>query len=118
MTDGKTANEIGQGLHSDDAQIVDLSVSRERIDAIDEQIVQLFCERMGIVGDVAAYKRATKKPVYDPERERQKIEVVTKLAPEQFRAYMEPLFERLMELSRDYQDYVLVSVDADSEDCH
>ena len=43
--------------------VVDLSVSRARIDEIDAQIIELFERRMHIAADVAAYKRATGKPV-------------------------------------------------------
>ena len=36
--------------------MVDLTTSRDRIDAIDDEIVRLFEERMTIAGDVAEYK--------------------------------------------------------------
>ena len=54
--------------------VVDLAESRSKIDAIDQQIVQLFEERMKVAADVAAYKRSTGKKVLDPAREQEKIE--------------------------------------------
>jgi len=49
--------------------VIDLSISRARIDEIDVQIIELFERRMHIATDVAAYKRATGKPVLDKARE-------------------------------------------------
>ena len=54
---------------------VDLAVSRERIDAIDARIIELF-ERMRVAADVAAYKRTKGLAVLDREREARKIESV------------------------------------------
>jgi chorismate mutase/prephenate dehydratase len=47
-----------------------LQASREAIDRIDREIVRLFCERMSVSANVAEYKRATGKPVFDAARER------------------------------------------------
>jgi chorismate mutase/prephenate dehydratase len=43
---------------------------RTRIDAIDDQILQLLEERSGVMVDVAQAKRDLQLPAYDPERER------------------------------------------------
>ncbi|ACV22053.1 P-protein [Slackia heliotrinireducens] len=84
--------------------VVDLVRSRERIDEIDKKIVELFCERMDVVKDVAVYKAATGKAVFDAERERQKIERATAQADAKYGEFVAPLFTMLMELSRSYQD--------------
>ena len=42
--------------------IPSLEESREKIDRIDREMVRLFCERMQVAADVAAYKRAVGKP--------------------------------------------------------
>ena len=52
----------------------DLKECREKLDGIDREIVRLFEERMAVCGQVAEYKIATGKAVYDAEREKQKIE--------------------------------------------
>lgn len=84
--------------------MIDLAKSRESIDCIDKQIVNLFEQRMKVAGDVAEYKRNTGKKVFDPEREEQKLEALGALASSEFneRAVRE-LFSQIMSISRKYQ---------------
>ncbi len=84
--------------------MIDLAKSRERIDLIDKQIVDLFEERMKVAGDVAEYKRNTGKKVFDAEREAQKLETLGTMASSEFneRAVRE-LFSQIMSISRKYQ---------------
>lgn len=84
--------------------MIDLAKSRESIDRIDKQIVDLFEERMKVAGDVAEYKKNTGKKVFDPEREAQKLETLGALASTEFneRAIQE-LFSQIMSISRKYQ---------------
>lgn len=84
--------------------MIDLAKSRESIDRIDKQIVNLFEERMKVAGDVAEYKRNTGKKVFDPEREAQKLEALGSMATTEFneRAIQE-LFSQIMSISRKYQ---------------
>lgn len=89
------------------AEPVDLVVSRERIDAIDARIIELFEERMRIASDVAAYKRAKGLAVLDREREARKIESARQAASDEFKQYMAPLFGFIMEMSRAYQHGLL-----------
>ena len=49
---------------------MDLQECRRQLDGIDQQLVELFEKRMKICGNVAEYKIATGKPVFDGERER------------------------------------------------
>lgn len=88
--------------------MIDLSVSREKIDAIDSQIVKLFEERMEVANEVAKYKMETGKAVYDKEREDQKLEKLGGMAHGEFneRAVRE-LFTQIMSISRKYQYGVL-----------
>ena len=51
---------------------MDLLEIRGRLDQIDTQIEKLFEERMRLCSEVAEYKIATGKAVYDAEREKQK----------------------------------------------
>ena len=55
----------------------DLLDIRKDIDRIDRKIVRLFEERMHCSEEVAEYKKGTGKPIYDREREQQKIEALT-----------------------------------------
>ena len=56
----------------------DLAEIRQQIDEIDQKMLSLFKQRMRCSADVAEYKRGTGKAIYDPVRERQKIDVLTK----------------------------------------
>lgn len=89
--------------------MVDLAESRASIDRIDKELVALFEERMRIAGDVAEYKRATGKKVFDPERESEKLQVLSGLAATEFNQHaVKELFSQIMSISRKYQ-YSLLS---------
>ena len=58
---------------------MDLDSIRQEIDQIDDQIVKLLEERMHLVEDVVAYKKASGKPILDTKREEvilKRLEVV------------------------------------------
>ena len=77
---------------------------REEIDVIDKQITALFEERMQIAADVAAYKKASGKKVFDKKREDEKLEAVEKMASNgYFGRGLRELFSQIMSLSRKYQ---------------
>ena len=59
--------------------MLDLGQIRNEIDGIDKQLVELFEQRMKLTKEVAEYKIQTGKKVLDREREKAKIESVTKL---------------------------------------
>ena len=63
---------------------MDLMDCRNEIDKIDQQIVQLFEQRMDIAKKVAEYKKSIGKQVLDPAREQQKIEAVMALCCNDF----------------------------------
>lgn len=82
----------------------DLSECRKQIDEIDRQIARLFQERMAVAGEVAAYKRATGKKVFDKEREDQKLEQVREYADNDFnKEALGELFRQMMSISRKLQ---------------
>ena len=58
---------------------MDLQEIRKELDVIDRQIVDLYEKRMKLCGDVAEYKISVGKPVYDGEREKQKLEAVRQI---------------------------------------
>ena len=49
---------------------MELSEIREKIDAVDEQLLDLFLQRMDLSDEVAAYKNAHHLPILNKERER------------------------------------------------
>lgn len=83
---------------------MDLQEIRKKLDKIDGEIVRLFEERMKLCADVAQFKIQTGKAVYDPQREKEKIETVTAMADGEFmKQAVGELFLQMMTLSRRYQ---------------
>ena len=90
--------------------VVDLSESRQKLDVIDKQIVELMTERLKISRDVADYKIANKKPVFDIEREKSKLETLTSLVEGDFnKKCVDELFRQIMAMSRKLQYTILES---------
>ncbi len=81
---------------------MELSEIRTKIDAVDEQLLQLFLERMALAEDVAAYKNEHHLPILNKERERAVLAKVTERAGEKER-YAYHLFSTLFELARSRQ---------------
>lgn len=83
---------------------LDLQEIRGQLDEIDSQLVELFGKRMKLCGDVAEFKIRTGKPVYDGQREKQKLEAVMGMARGDFnRQSVYELFSQLMTISRKHQ---------------
>lgn len=90
--------------------MLDLQKTRENIDEIDRQIVELFEKRMLEANEVANFKRKTGKAVYDKEREDEKLEKLGDLASNPFnKKAVTELFSQIMSISRKYQYSVLTS---------
>ena len=84
---------------------MDLKEIRNKIDSIDTELVKLFKERMEVVSDVAAYKRANNLPVLNAQRERDIIARVTEGMDDEMAAYMKTWFTTMFEVSRSYQNH-------------
>ena len=61
---------------------MELSEIREKIDAVDEQLLDLFLQRMDLSDEVAAYKNAHHLPILNKERERAILAKVTEKSGE------------------------------------
>ena len=83
---------------------MDLKDYRQEIDAIDDQLVELFRRRMEVAAEIAAYKKEKCLPVLDAGREREKIKDLTGKMPPELRNYTSVLYSSLFELSRSYQN--------------
>lgn len=93
--------------------MVDLQVTREKIDNVDKQIVALFQERMELARDVAEYKLNVGKPVFDKERERNKLKKLSSMAENEFnQRSIQELFAMIMSLSRKFQYGMLSETEA------
>ncbi len=88
--------------------IQDLSVTRQEIDQVDKQIVELIEKRMDLALQVAEYKMSTGKPIYDRQRELEKLDKLGKMASTEFNAKsVQELFLQIMSVSRRYQYRVI-----------
>lgn len=85
----------------------DLNELRLLIDAADRDLVDAFVRRMEVAGEIAEAKREIGKAVFDPARERLKLDSVEKLAGERMGKYTRSLYSLLMELSKDHQNRIL-----------
>ncbi|MGN0701908.1 MAG: shikimate kinase [Lentihominibacter sp.] len=77
---------------------------RERIDAIDRQLLKLLDERMETAGAIGRYKEAHNLPMYDPAREKAKLESLGELAAPGKRPYMERIMAKIMEQCRTFEE--------------
>lgn len=82
---------------------MDLNELRLEIDKIDDELVRLFVQRMGVSARIADYKKENDLPIFVPAREQDKLlDVAAKAGPEMAN-YTRALYAMLFELSRGYQ---------------
>ena len=81
---------------------MELSEIRAKIDTVDDQLLQLFLERMALAEDVAAYKNEHKLPIVNKQREREVLAKVMERSGGKER-YAYHLFSTLFELARSRQ---------------
>lgn len=82
---------------------MELNELRDKINRIDNELTELFKQRMDISLEVAKYKKEKGLPVLDRSRERQLLARVSELAGEDYERYVRRLFVKIMELSRSRQ---------------
>ncbi len=84
----------------------DLSVIREKINEIDNKIVELWKERMEFSLEIAEYKKENNLPIFDEKREKELLDRIGDMAGTGLDQYCRELYEKIMKISRDYQqDY-------------
>ncbi len=87
---------------------LDLQDIRRQIDEVDGQLAELIEQRMQLAADVAEYKLANGKAVYDPAREREKLAAIRAMAKTPFgEIALGELLSQMMTISRRYQYQVL-----------
>ena len=91
---------------------MDLSEIRNKIDAIDTQLLDLFLQRMDLAEDVARYKKANGLLVLTAAREQEVLDKVAARAGDRADCACR-LFETLFALSRARQEELLAR---DTED--
>jgi chorismate mutase/prephenate dehydratase len=84
-----------------------LEEQRKKIDAIDDQLVELFQARMDVAANIAKIKMEQNLPVYHAGREREKLADVADKSRDEMKEYTRVLYTQLFELSRTYQDKLM-----------
>lgn len=86
---------------------------RTQLDAVDNQIVKLFEERMTICEKVGEYKVGAGKKVFDRQREEEKLaDVASKVTTDFNKKGVQELYQQLMSMSRKLQYQKLVKAGA------
>ena len=85
------------------SQDIKLNEFREKIDAIDGKLLQLFEERMEVVSEIAAHKKASGIPVLDRQREAEKLNAIAKKVNPKTEYHARILYNTLFDLSRSCQ---------------
>lgn len=86
---------------------MDLQDYRDRIDAVDDEIVRLFRRRMEIVEELGRYKLEQGLPIEDARRESAVVERLTESFPEAFRPSLHRLYDTFFSISKDYMSFHL-----------
>ena len=81
---------------------------RGQLDEIDQQLVDLYKQRMSICEEVGEYKIASGKKVFDKQREHEKLDAVSANIEDPFyKKGVVELFEQIMSVSRKLQYQLL-----------
>lgn len=79
---------------------MDMNELREKIDGIDRQLVELYCQRMETAAEIGRYKQEHGLPVLDSERERILLNKVAEQAGEANGQGIRALYHLLLDHSR------------------
>lgn len=94
---------------------MDLDQLRLQINQTDDQLIELFRQRMQLAGKVAEYKQEHHLPIFQPEREQQVLDRVSAQAGEEFAGGARVLFGSLMDVSKTHQQRILSQSGSASE---
>ena len=86
---------------------MELSELRDRINQIDDEMLELFLRRMDVSEAIAAYKKAHGLPVTNREREREILAEMMAKGGDDMELYVYRLFSTLMDLSKARQSELL-----------
>ena len=97
---------------------MNLDELRKQIDAIDDQLVELYLKRMDVVRQIAQDQTQTAKAVNDTERENAVIHRLSKDLPEQMKLYVVELYETIFHTSKCYQQTLMNRSQATPKEPH
>ena len=93
--------------------VLDLDEIRKKIDETDRELISIFCKRMDLVKQVAAYKIENDMPVLRPDREEAVLDRVQALAGAKYGYYARDLYGHVMRVSREMQQKMIDENNAD-----
>ncbi len=76
---------------------------RGKIDKIDSQMADLFCQRMELAAQIAKYKKENNLPIFNSGREREVLSHMVDLCGEELEGYIRVLYSTMFDVSRSYQ---------------
>lgn len=85
----------------------DLGELRNKIDRADQMLLTSFVTRMRIVKEVAEYKKKNGIAVFDPEREKEKLDEIRRISPDDMEESCVMLYNKIMEISKDFQEKII-----------
>lgn len=77
---------------------------RNKIDNIDRSLIELLEERFEVARAIGRYKEERNLPMYDPVREKQKLDTLGNQVSADKRAYMEKILAKVMEQCRTFEE--------------
>ncbi|MBQ6480350.1 MAG: chorismate mutase [Anaerolineaceae bacterium] len=86
-----------------------LNEIRERMNSLNDEMLELFMERMKLSEAIAAYKKEHNLPILDKTREREILAEMIQKGGAEYETYIYQFFNTLMNLSKARQNEVLTS---------
>lgn len=83
---------------------------RHEIDLADKDLLDAFGRRLNAVKGIGEVKKAAGKPVYDPVREAQKLDLLETLADPEVRPFIRELYEKIMGIAKEVESCPLFGV--------
>ena len=80
---------------------------RDEITRVDEQMAELFAQRMQLSEKIAGIKRREGLPVFDPAREEENLKKAEERAGDDIRPYYLAFLQKCMDLSKAYQEKLM-----------
>lgn len=85
---------------------ITLEQLREKMDAVDEEIIRAFRKRMKISSEIAKYKKENGLLILDIDREKSKLDRIVKNEEDELSAFISKLYLVLADLSKEYQKMI------------
>jgi len=76
---------------------------RKNIDEIDNEIIKLLDKRFDVAKAIGEEKKKISKQVLDQSREQAILDKVDKLSSDEHSKYIQEIYKKIMEQSREYQ---------------